>query len=348
MRIGDRGLEARRGSASASSSSSTSVKTSSNWSITSTSSVPSAGTSRSTARRSPCSSRSSCSIRLAGGHRRDPEQRRLELLERVGAREHVDDEPRAPSPRARRRAARDAGRPAPPRTCRCRSARPPPGTASSPSRSTSCLDQRLASEEVGRVGLLERPQALVGVRDVAPRWARASGRRRPQRAPERRVVRGVVRLGPEPDDLYGLGEPLQSDRPAVDEGDALDLPGQVHDLAARQDLGRSRRSSTGAPRGSARRRGTRRRPATASPASSPIPTGSGRVGSATVSSTNRRWSSTAARIACRAESKTARASSPRSSTSVALARLEHLARDLREPGGEPAAASSPCSCVKTV
>ena len=38
---------------------------------------------------------------------------------------------------------------------------------------------------------------------------------------------------------------------------------------------------------------------TASPASSPIPTASGSVGSATVSSTKRRWSSTEARIACR-------------------------------------------------
>jgi hypothetical protein len=52
---------------------------------------------------------------------------------------------------------------------------------------------------------------------------------------------------------------------------------------------------------------------TASPASRPMPTVRGSVGSARVSSTNRSWASTAARIACRGEVNTARASSPRSS-----------------------------------
>ena len=68
------------------------------------------------------------------------------------------------------------------------------------------------------------------------------------------------------------------------------------------------------------------------PASSPIPTGAV-DGSDTVASTNRRWRSIAARIACRVESNTASAPSPRSSTRVPCAIRSPRGHD-REATGE--------------
>ena len=59
-----------------------------------------------------------------------------------------------------------------------------------------------------------------------------------ERPPERHVVRGVVRLGPEPDHMDRVGEALEADRSAVDVGDALDLPREVRDRRAGEELGR--------------------------------------------------------------------------------------------------------------
>ena len=57
--------------------------------------------------------------------------------------------------------------------------------------------------------------------------------------------------------------------------------------------------------------------------------------SASVSSPNRAWRSTAARIAWRADVNTASASSPRTSTSLAAVRLDPFADDVDELGGQP-------------
>jgi hypothetical protein len=86
---------------------------------------------------------------------------------------------------------------------------------------------------------------------------------------------------------------------------------------------------------------------TASPASRLMPTRSGSVGSARSSSAQRCWNTTAARTAWRVEPKTHSASSPRSST-PAVPGLDHLARHLGEPGGQPCRGLVPCCCVNRV
>ena len=142
-------------------------------------------------------------------------------------------------------------------------------------------------------------------------------------------------------------EALEADRSTIDVGDALDLPREVRDRRAGEDLGRR-----GDPAESSSQV---ERPAPVPvvdgdrlPASRPIPTASGSVGSATVSSTKRRCSSIAARIACRAESNTAMTSSPRSS-SPDPPRASRIGRaTAANLPASWAAASSPCSCVKTV
>ena len=95
--------------------------------------------------------------------RRGAKERRLQSVQRVGAREHVRDVPRL---RAGDRAApegrhqpgsHDGGLPAPARP----DDREEPGLLHP---LDELLDELLASEEVGRVAFLERAEAFVGVR----------------------------------------------------------------------------------------------------------------------------------------------------------------------------------------
>ena len=141
-----------RGSAAAPSSS-TRVNISSNWSITSTSSVPSSAQD-SLHRRGGGRARHPRAARQTRP-RRHSAQRRLELLERIGAREHLDDgQPRSPAtlPRAERhQAGADHRRLA-------AAARADDGEEADRAAARQALDQRLAPEEVGRVGLLEGAQ----------------------------------------------------------------------------------------------------------------------------------------------------------------------------------------------
>ena len=144
----------------------------------------------------------------------------------------------------------------------------------------------------------------------------------------------------------GSARPLRLNRSSIDVGDTLDLPGEMRDRRAGEDLRRA-----GDP-AEPRREVQRPTPVPTLDGHGlarvePDPTARGRVGSATVSSTNRRWSSTDARIACRGESKTASASSPRSSTRCRRG-PRPFTRDRGELACERAAASSPFSWVKTV
>src|SRR5436190_1791850 len=85
---------------------------------------------------------------------------------------------------------------------------------------------------------------------------------------------------------------------------------------------------------------------TASPASRPIPTANGSIGLAIVSSTNASCRSIAARIACRAESKTASASAPRSATMEPPPRSTWARASSANVVASRAAASSPRLSVK--
>ena len=124
------------------------------------------GSTRVTARRIPDSPSVSCSSRLGGGLTADAQQRRLQLLEGVRARGHVGDEPVRRSGESA--AAQGGQQPgvdharlaAPARADQGDEPAPGPGLAEPGEQP---LDEPLPPEEVGGVGLLEGPQALVGV-----------------------------------------------------------------------------------------------------------------------------------------------------------------------------------------
>ena len=174
-----------------------------------------------------------------GWVRRGAEQRRLETVERVGAGEHVRDMPplgpvdRAAPEGRDQPGPHDRGLPAPARP----DDRQEPGLLHA---LDELLDELLASEEVDRVAFLERAEALVGVRDdLAGDGGREAGGRRPERPAEGHVVRGVVRLRPQPDHVHRIREPLEVDGSPVDVGDAVHLPREVRDRRAGEDLGGS-------------------------------------------------------------------------------------------------------------
>ena len=202
--------------------------------------------------------------------------------------------------------------------------------------------------EIGCVAFLEGAQALVRIRKDR---SRASGleldARGAERAPEGDVLGRIVRFRLQTHHVHGVGDALELHRASIDGGDAIHLPGEMHDLAAREDLPRSR------DRTQARAEVER----TASIAAldgdrlAGVETDAhreGEGGSATVSSTNRRCMSIEARIACRVDVKTQRAPSPWSSSSVP-SRRSTVSRTISAyfPASLPAA-SSPCSCVKVV
>ena len=169
-------------------SSSTCVNSSSNWSITSSSWSWSSGRTRWTARRTPpgASSRSSNAV---GGVGRDADERRLELLERVRRRCHLDAEP------VRRHRQRALGQrrqqPGPHHARLAAPARPDDGHEASPGAGLAeagdePLDEAFAPEEVAGVGGAERPQPLVRVLDrgvVEQRRARGRRARRSSARP---------------------------------------------------------------------------------------------------------------------------------------------------------------------
>jgi hypothetical protein len=170
--------------------------------------------------------------------RRGAQQRGLQRLQRMRSREHVGDPPtvgagdRAAPQRRDQSRSDDRGLAA--------AARSDDGEEPHrPQPLDELPDQLLASEEVGRVALLERTQPLVGVREDRAGVRRENGGPRSQRTAERHVVRSVVRLRSEPDHVHGVGEAFQVDGPSVHVGHAVDLPREVRDRGTREDLGRT-------------------------------------------------------------------------------------------------------------
>ena len=152
-------------------SSSTIVKTSSSWSTTRTSSVPSSGRIRPTTWASPSSLRLERLQQVRRGIDRDVLQRRLELLERMRPREHLDVEPPRPiraAPGAERRDQARAHRRGLAAPRRAHDGEEPRSFDRLGQRATRASIKRVAAEEVVRVGLDERVESLVRIAFLAP------------------------------------------------------------------------------------------------------------------------------------------------------------------------------------
>ena len=209
------------------------MNTSSSWSSTSTSS-------RAARRQDPfgCAQQAALSVlELFDQARRrvvgDSEQRRLELLERIGAGEHLHD---LPGLGARQGAPAERGHEA--GADRRRFAAPARADNGEEAGLRQPVDelrcQHLPSEEIGSVRLLEGAQALVR---VACLQALVSPRRDgTERTPKGDILRQVRELGTDPDHVDRINQALEPNRAMLDVFDALDLPRQVSDLTARKDL----------------------------------------------------------------------------------------------------------------
>ena len=168
--------------------------------------------------------------RRSVGH---PEQRRLELLERIGAGEHLDDPPGLRA--GQRSAPKRRHEPGPDHRRLAAPARADDGEKAGLAEAVDqVLGQRLASEEVGGIRLLEGTQALVRIPRLQA-FADVNGHGT-ERAPERDVLREVLELRADVDHVDRVGETLEPDRAALDVLDPVHLARQVRDLAADEDL----------------------------------------------------------------------------------------------------------------
>ena len=161
---------------------------------------------------------------------------RLELLERIGTREHLDDRPTLG---ARQRS---------PAQCR-HEAGPHHGRLAAAARADNgeeaglaqpfddALGQRLAPEEVRDVGLLECAQTLVGIGRF--QGLDCSAGKGTERSSKGDVLRQVFELGPDVDHVHAVGQILKPDRPALDVLDAVQLAREMRQLPAYQDLRRA-------------------------------------------------------------------------------------------------------------
>ena len=99
------------------------------------------------------------------------------------------------------------------------------------------LGERFPAEERSSVGLLERKESLVRVRDRQTgrggHRALGTGAKRPL---EREIERGIPALAPELDHADGLGQTLEGGRATIDLRHAIDPPGEMHHLTGREDL----------------------------------------------------------------------------------------------------------------
>ncbi len=172
--------------------------------------------------------------------RRGPQQGRFQSVERVRAREHVRHMPpsrtldRSVPKRGDQAGAHDRRLPAPARS----DDRQEAGLGQS---IDELADKLLTPEEVEGITFLERTQSLVWVRDRRARNDRCEADDRgAERPSERLVLRRVVRLRLQSHDVDRLCDPLQPDGSLIDVRDPFHFPGEMNDLAAREDLGRTR------------------------------------------------------------------------------------------------------------
>jgi len=164
----------------------------------------------------------------------DTQERRLELLERIGAGEHLGD---VPALGARERAGSQPRHEPRPHDGRlAAAARADDGEEA---RLRQALDevlgQRLPAEEVLGVVFGEGAQPLVRVARLER--ARDGGI---ERTPEGELARGVLALGPDCDHLDRLLETFQPHRSPLDVVEPVDLAREVRDARAHEHLARAR------------------------------------------------------------------------------------------------------------